>query len=117
VHVETLFADIEQADEVSASESTAGFVLTERRTEDRRRVRVPAWVSGDVADRGSRGFQVLLSDLSDGGVGFRDRRAYQPGTRHWIMCNAPHVRMSTRIRIVSCRPNPTGGYDIGAAFF
>jgi hypothetical protein len=94
-------------------------------TEDRRRSRrveqlVPAWISGDASDRSAPGRQVLVTDLSLHGVGFRDAEAeteYRVGSRHWIVVNGGQLRISTRMRIVSCRESPEGGFEVGAAFY
>ena len=78
---------------------------------------MPAWVSGESSDRSARGRDVAVVDLSDHGVGFRDGRGdYHIGATHWLIVNGTS-RLSTRIRIVSCRRNESGGYDVGAVFF
>jgi hypothetical protein len=114
---------------IDIPETTQGFAVAhgwgsgnesgsaERRAEPRRKLRLPAWISGDMADRGSLGYDVLVSDASTGGVGFRTRKRLTVGAQHWIVCDAPHLKMSTRLRVVSCRRNAVGGFDVGAAFF
>jgi hypothetical protein len=99
----------------SAGMSSAATV--DRRRSARVRAPVPAWVSGDSHDRSARGRDVGVVDLSEHGVGFRDGRGdYRIGAAHWLVVNGTS-RLSTRIRIVSCRRNRTGGYDVGAVFF
>ena len=91
---------------------------TDRRKSDRVAHRVPAWVGGESSNRAARGRNVIVNDLSMGGVGFHDPLApYRPGATHWMIVNGGPMRMSTRMRVVSCRENPEGGYDVGAMFF
>ncbi len=80
---------------------------------------MPAWVSGESVDRGSAGSQVVVTDLSMHGVGFRDPRTrYRIGAAHWIVVSGTSsMRVSSRVKIMSCRPNEQGGYDVGAMFF
>jgi hypothetical protein len=91
-------------------------------TEDRRRSRrvftpMPGWVSGESHDRAARGRDVSVVDLSEHGVGFRDARgSYRVGAAHWLVVNGT-TRISNRVKIVSCRKNERGGFDVGAMFF
>jgi hypothetical protein len=90
----------------------------DRRMSQRLAQRIPAWVGGESSNRGAKGRNVIVTDLSMGGVGFHDAAApYRPGATHWMIINGGPMRMSTRMRVVSCRDNANGGYDIGAAFF
>jgi hypothetical protein len=90
----------------------------DRRRSDRVAQCIPAWISGDSIQRHSKGRHILVNDLSMHGVGFTDPETrYQPGATHWLIVNGA-MRLSTRVRIISCRDNnDTGGYDVGAAFF
>ena len=88
----------------------------ERRRSDRVSQRVPGWVSGD--DRSSRGQSVTVCDMSMHGVGFYDpANRYRVGARHWLVVNGGAMRLSTRVKIVSCREAEECGYYIGASFF
>ena len=79
---------------------------------------MPGWVSGESHDRAARGRDVTVNDLSMHGIGFRDARSpYRIGACHWLVVNGSVMRLSTRIRIVSCRESDAGGYDVGANFF
>ena len=90
----------------------------DRRGSDRKAYRVPAWVGGESSDRGAKGRNVLVNDLSIGGVGFHDPAAhYRVGATHWLIVNGGPMRLSTRMKIVNCRQNAEGGFDVGAAFF
>ncbi len=78
---------------------------------------IPAWISGESVERGSRGRNVVVGDLSVHGCGFRDAdQPYRIGATHWLIVNGV-MRLSTRVKIVSCRENIDGGYEVGAAFF
>jgi hypothetical protein len=93
-------------------------VAADRRRSERILQHLPAWVGGESSDRAARGRNVVVHDLSLGGVGFHDPAGtYRPGATHWLIVNGGPMRLSTRMRIITCRENPEGGYDVGAAFF
>jgi hypothetical protein len=106
------------------SVSTYDFIQPEqdaatidRRRSDRVAQCLPAWISGESVERGSHGRHIMVNDLSMHGIGFADpAQRYRPGATHWLVVNST-VRLSTRVKIVSCRESPAGGYEIGAAFF
>lgn len=78
--------------------------------------RVPGWVSG--ADRSSRGQSVTVCDMSMHGVGFHDaKNFYRVGASHWLVVSGGTLRISTRVKIVSCRESEDGGFYVGASFF
>jgi PilZ domain len=96
----------------------AAPVAAERRRSGRSKANLPGWVSADARDRQSRGGSVTVVDMSLHGIGFYDAtRKYDIGALHWVVVSSDALRLSTRVRVVSCRPNPQGGYDVGAAFF
>ena len=100
------------------SPQSTDTATADRRSSERRPHRVPAWVGGESSNRAARGRNVMVNDLSMGGVGFHDPAApYRPGATHGMIINGGPMRMSTRMRVVSCRENPEGGYDVGAMFF
>jgi hypothetical protein len=107
------------ANAVIESSESALPAAEDRRRSQRAEQRIPAWVSGDAVDRGSAGSQVVVTDLSLHGVGFRDPRTrYRVGAAHWIVVSgASSMRVSSRVKIVSCRENGQGGFEVGAAFF
>ena len=79
---------------------------------------MPGWISGESHDRAARGRDVNVTDLSMHGIGFRDAvQSYRIGACHWLVVNGGAMRLSTRIRVISCRKNDAGGYDVGAKFF
>jgi hypothetical protein len=95
---------------------TAQPAVEDRRRSERIDQRVPGWVSGP--DRSSRGQTITVCDMSMHGVGFHDPSSrYRVGASHWLVVNGGMLRVSTRIRIVSCREAREGGFDVGASFF
>lgn len=102
----------------SADQTSAAIDGADRRRSERTAACTPAYVSGESHDRSARGRDVVVNDLSMHGVGFRDpKAAYRIGACHWLVMNGTAMRLSTRIRIVSCRENPAGGFDVGAKFY
>ncbi|HQY89345.1 MAG TPA: PilZ domain-containing protein [Tepidisphaeraceae bacterium] len=92
--------------------------IDDRRRSERTAQKLPGWISGDTNHRNERGRNILVTDLSMHGVGFIDPTMnYQIGAKHWIVVNGNSLRISTRLRIVSCRQNEEGAYIVGAAFF
>lgn len=102
----------------SVNHSSASTSVEDRRRSERVDQRVPGWVSGESSDRSSRGRTVTITDISMGGVGFHDPTThYRVGSTHWLVVNGGAMRMSTRIKVVSCRDTDEGGYFVGASFF
>lgn len=100
------------------SEQSTDQSVADRRRSERTAQQLPGWISGDTNHRNERGRQVTVTDLSMHGVGFIDaKQNYQIGARHWIVVNGNSLRISTRLRVVSCRQNDEGAWVVGAAFF
>jgi len=110
---------LEAAAPVAATPPLSADVAEDRRRSRRVTQRMPAWISGESGDRGDRGHTVTVGDLSMHGVGFHDpaEARYRAGATHWLVVSGGAMRLSTRVRIVTCRPNPAGGHDVGAVFF
>jgi hypothetical protein len=105
----------DQAQVIDAPTSTQ-TAAEERRRSERVEKRVPGWVSG--ADRNSRGQAITVCDMSMHGVGFYDAtNRYRVGASHWMVVNGGALRVSTRVKIVSCRQGDEGGFYVGASFF
>jgi hypothetical protein len=90
----------------------------DRRRSSRQEQRVPAWLSdasgGSVA---SSQQQVMVTNLSLHGVGFTAKKRIEQEDFHWIVIASDRLSLSTRVRVVSCRANDEGGFEIGAEFF
>lgn len=90
----------------------------DRRRSLRQEQRVPAWLSdasgGSVA---SSQQQVMVTNLSLHGVGFTAPKRIGKEDFHWIVIASDRLSLSTRVRVVSCRANDQGGFDVGAEFF
>lgn len=68
--------------------------------------------SGDAScDR-----QVMVCNLSLGGVGFRSAQRFAPGESYRITLGSGPLFLNARLCIVSCRSRPDGMYDVGAEF-
>lgn len=92
--------------------------LEDRRRSERVDQQIPGWISGESNDRSARGRNVRVQNLSMHGVGFLDAtQRYRIGAAHWLVVNGGAMRLSTRVKIVSCREAAEGGFIIGAAFF
>jgi hypothetical protein len=116
--VQTPLLDTLIAPAAASTEATSAASGSDRRRSERVATPMPAWVSGESHDRAARGRDVSVNDLSMHGIGFRDARTpFRIGACHWLVVNGGAMRMSTRIRIVSCRPSDLGGFDVGAVFF
>src|SRR5262249_17470697 len=100
---------------------TAGPVIpdaVERRRSEREERRVPAWLSDASGGRQASSQQeVMVPNSSLHGVGFPAPRRLQKEDFHWIVIASDNLSLSTRLRVVSCRENPAGGFDVGAEFF
>lgn len=95
--------------------STGG---AERRRSNREEKNLPAWLSSAVGSRSDAGFNVTILDLSMHGAGFAVAQKLNPGDAHWLVVSGASLRLSTRLHVVSCRPNPSGeGFICGAEFF
>lgn len=113
--VETPHYDASQTQAAGAFSSAAP--TDDRRRSERILAPMPGWISGESHDRSARGRDVSVVDLSEHGVGFRDPRGgYRVGAAHWLVVSGT-TRISTRIKIVSCRKNDSGSFDVGAMFF
>ena len=100
----------------SVSDSAAS--VEDRRRSERVDERMPGWISGESNDRSAKGSAVMVVDMSMHGVGFHDAaHHYRVGSTHWLVVNGGAMRMSTRVKIVSCRESDEGGFYIGAKFF
>ena len=93
-------------------------VASDRRRSRRQSFVANAWLSPEAGTRGSN-HHVVVTDLSLHGMGFSSDESLDPEAVHWMVLDAGGLRASARIRIATCRPNPTGNgaYECGAEFF
>ena len=89
----------------------------ERRRSDRVAGRTTAWLSNAVGRSVTSGRTVTVEDLSMHGVGFHTEKRCHVGDRHWILVTQGAMRLSTRVRIRSVRPDGNGGWICGGEFF
>lgn len=100
-----------------AGSSTSGYPV-ERRRSTREKKDLPAWLSAAAGSRSESGFNVTVLDLSLHGAGLLVEVPLTVGATHWMVVSGKSLRLSTRLQIVSCRPNADGaGYICGVEFF
>jgi hypothetical protein len=88
---------------------------------DRRRTaRAPhvaeAWVCSPTATSPDERTEVQALNLSRHGVGFELPTPLPEGTFYTIELGVGDQRLRSEVRIISCRRNDAGGYDVGAEF-
>ena len=90
----------------------------DRRRSSRQERQVPAWLSdASGTQTPSSQQQVLVTNLSLHGVGFTAPKRVAKDDAHWIVIASDCLSVSTRLRVISVRENPQGGFDVGAEFF
>ena len=92
--------------------------VSDRRRSRRESFVANAWLSAEAGTRGAN-HQIVVGDLSLHGIGFSSDERLDPQAVHWMVLDAGGLRASARVRIASCRPNPSGNgaYECGAEFF
>ena len=88
--------------------------------ERRQHARQPFGAVGVIADDADPQFrnqlQVLVMNVSVGGVGFRAPVAFRPGSLYAMRIGTGPLNLKARLAIVSSRPRTDGTFDIGAKF-
>ena len=87
----------------------------ERRRSVRHAESASAWLSGTASK--DRGCTVAVDNLSLHGVGFCAAEPVEVGSTHWMLITRGPMRLSTRIRIQSCRQRDDGRHDVGGEFY
>ena len=88
----------------------------DRRRSRRSRHDVPGWLSPSTGNSGN-GRPVRVLDLSLHGVGFESDHELEHGDAHWFVVTNGALRLSCRLRVVSCDADGTGSYTVGGEFF
>lgn len=60
--------------------------------------------------------QVLVTDVSLHGVGFRSSRQLPAGSRFAIEIGVGPLHLASRLRVIRCSPRNDGTYDVGGEF-
>ena len=90
----------------------------ERRRSERTTAAIDGWMGGPGGRAGfASGRHVAVRDLSLHGAGLISDGPARVGERRWFLVNGGPLRLSTRMRVASCRPRPDGRYDIGGEFY
>ena len=75
---------------------------------------------GVIAEDGDVHFrtqlQVMVMNISTGGVGFRAPVAFRPGSLYTMKIGTGPLHLKSRLQIVSSRPREDGAFDVGAKF-
>ena len=110
-------ADIFNVDMHSEQQNQA-TATAERRRSARESRMAPAWLS-EASGGGVKKTQqqVTVVDLSLHGVGFIAPRQLEPDATHWIVVATGTLHLSTRLRVVNCRPREDGHWIVGAEFY
>jgi hypothetical protein len=88
----------------------------ERRRSPRHTVAANAWLSPEAGSCGPN-HHIVVSDLSLHGIGFSADEKLEPEAVHWMVLDSGNLRVSSRIRVASCRPDANGVFECGAEFF
>jgi hypothetical protein len=94
------------------------LALAERRRSGRSEAATQeAWISSPADTHHTSGRHVRVRNLSLHGIGLQSDRPCEIGGRHWVLVGRGSLRMSTRMRVASCRKNDEGVFDIGGEFY
>ena len=88
----------------------------DRRRSARQMSSAPAWLS-DASGVASSQQQVTVTNLSLHGIGFIAPKQVEEDEQRWIVIATDRLHLSTRLRVVSVRQRPEGGYQVGGEFF
>ena len=86
----------------------------DRRRAPRQTLVAKASLRSEVAPAGAR--PVFVSNISMLGVAFHTRIPLPLDERFQLKLEAGPMQWTSRVRVISCAPNPDGTYDIGAEF-
>jgi hypothetical protein len=88
--------------------------------ERRSSTRQPLGAVGVLAEESDLQFrnqlQVLVLNVSVGGVGFRSPVAFRPGATYAMRIGTGPLHLKARLQIISSRPREDGTFDVGAKF-
>lgn len=98
---------------MAASPSIQSNLAEERRRSDRRAHVVEAFLSSPT---GGGRLQVSSIDLSKHGIGLSLKKPIAAGTFRVLELGMGSQKMVTEVRILSCRPEPEGGFRVHATF-
>ena len=105
------------AEKTQAVEEGPRLAAGERRRSERTETACDGWISGPGGNDFTSGRQVRVVDLSLHGVGFISDRACEPDERRWVLIHRGALRLSTRVRVASCRQRGDGMFDVGGEFY
>ena len=112
-----VFLEQDAADVAVSHRGFSDAPVSDRRRSRRDDQDLPAWLSPAGRRSASAGGQVRVADLSLHGVGMLSPTPMETGGAHWIVVNGGALRLSCRLRVVSCRRRGDGRYECGGEFF
>lgn len=98
------------------SDATPARTDPERRRSQRKPHVVQAWISSPTAVDPADRQEVLAINVSRHGVAFERRDPLPTGAFHVLDIAMGEQRMRCEVRILSCRKNDHGQFEIGAEF-
>ncbi len=97
-----------------AGPAAAEFI--ERRRNNRQSLEVIGTLSEDAKARFGGHLQVIVFNVSPGGVGFGSPVAFRPGSVYTMRIGTGTVHLNAKLQIVSSKPKTDGTYAVGARF-
>ena len=97
-----------------AAFSSSDTSIPNRRRGRRHRLDIPASLAPIGADAGRQGIAVRISELSVAGVGLRADQPLELGHVYEVRAFDTLVPTGMRIKVLTHRPSPAGGFEIGA---
>jgi hypothetical protein len=88
----------------------------DRRRSERKEHVVEAWIVSPTATRATERFEVTAMNMSRHGVCFSLARAIPSGSYYMIEVMMGDQKILSEVRIISCRKDAAGRYDVGAEF-
>jgi hypothetical protein len=88
----------------------------DRRRSQRKEHVVEAWIVSPTATKPSERVEVTSVNVSRHGVCFSLARAIPVGAFYLIEVLMGEQKITSEIRVIDCRKDPAGRYDVGAEF-
>jgi hypothetical protein len=88
----------------------------ERRKNNRQALDVIGTLSEDATAHFRGHLQIMVLNVSPGGVGFGSPVAFRPGSVYAMRIGTGTIHLNAKLQIVSSKPNDDGTYAVGAKF-
>ena len=90
--------------------------MVERRKNNRQGLGAVGVLSEESDANFQSQLQVLVMDVSVGGVGFRSPVAFRTGGIYCMRIGTGPLHLKSKMQIISSRPREDGTFDVGAKF-